>query len=124
MAENFASPIAFAYHVGKDLLVNGVTIYHDIDDAIAKYESSDFKGFGEDIGKALSSVLIGSELHGFDDKCTVPTGVEFGMGCRMQELCGTGCASGKCVWTWPTGSSMDDDKTACGCQECSASLLQ
>ena len=95
MAKHFKSPWSFAYHVGKDLLVNGVAIYHDVDDAIAKYEASDYHGFGEDIGAALKEVFIGDPTHnnGFDDDCAVPTGVEFGDRCRMQELCGTGCAS-------------------------------
>lgn len=69
--------------------------------------------FGEDSEEEES-------LQGFDDDCSVPTGVEFGAACRMRELCGTGCAEGKCVWTWPTGSTMDDPATKCGCQECSA----
>ena len=124
MAENFASPWSFAYHVGKDLLVNGVAIYHEVDDAIAKYESSDYNGFGEDIGRALAQVFVGSSLQGFDDDCSVPTGVEFGAACRMRELCGTGCAENKCVWTWPSGSTMDDPSTKCGCQECTAEFLQ
>jgi len=55
------------------------------------------------------------EEDGFDDDCEVPTGVEFGTQCRMRELCGTGCAEGKCVWTWPTGKGMDDPNTKCGC---------
>ena len=54
IAEGFSSPWSFAYHVGKDLLVNGVEIYHEVDDAIAQYEAGDFKAFGVDIGKALA----------------------------------------------------------------------
>jgi hypothetical protein len=34
MASIFASPQSFAWHVGKDLLVNGVQIYHEIDAAV------------------------------------------------------------------------------------------
>merc|ERR1712048_52883 len=70
--------------------------------------------FGEESGSESESE------DGFDDDCSVPEGVEFGAACRMRELCGTGCAEGKCVWTWPTGSTMDDPDTKCGCQECSA----
>ena len=58
------------------------------------------------------------EEDGFDDPCEVPTGVEFGTQCRMRELCGTGCAEGSCVWTWPSGSTMDDPATKCGCSQC------
>ena len=126
MAANFASPWSFAYHVGKDLLVNGVAIYHEVDDAIAKYEASDYNGFGEDIGKALAQVFLGSSQLEFGDDCEVPTGVDFStVQCRMRELCGTGCAEGACVWTYPTGTSMDDPATACGCQTCmDTSMLQ
>ena len=66
MASSFANPIAFAFHAGKDLLVHGVDIYHEINDAIVKYDANDFKGFGEDIGKAMAQVLIGQE-YGPDD---------------------------------------------------------
>ena len=34
MAEIFASPYTFAWHIGKDLVVNGVDIYRDINAAI------------------------------------------------------------------------------------------
>lgn len=73
-----------------------------------------------DAGLAFGESESDEAENGFDDKCTVPTGVEFGMACRMQELCGTGCASGSCVWSWPEGTSMDDPKTACACKECTA----
>ena len=38
MASQFTNPISFAFHVGADLLVNGVQIYDDITGAI-----NDFK---------------------------------------------------------------------------------
>lgn len=125
MASHFKSPWSFAYHVGKDLLVNGVEIYHDIDGAVTAYEASDYHTFGEDVGGALNAVFIGTlpSVSGFDDDCSVPTGVEFGIQCRMQELCGTGCAAGKCLWSYPTGTSMDDPATACACSECKAEFL-
>ena len=34
MAESFKSPWSFAYHVAHDLVVNGVKIFHEVDDAI------------------------------------------------------------------------------------------
>ena len=40
MAVIFASPLSFAYHVGKDLVLNGVDIYHEIRNAITDYEKS------------------------------------------------------------------------------------
>ena len=59
MAESFASPWSFAYHVGKDLRVNFVEIYHEIDDAITKYDSGNWEKFGEDIGMAMAKVYEG-----------------------------------------------------------------
>merc|ERR1712151_1409878 len=111
-----------AFTVGKNVLVNGVDVYHDITGAISDYDSSNWENYGKDIGDILKLAAGGS--NGFDGDCSVPTGVEFGQACRMRELCGTGCAEGKCVWTWPSGSTMDDPDTKCGCQECSATFLQ
>lgn len=102
------------FTIGKNVLVNGVDIYHDITGAITAYDNGDWNTFGKDIGQGLHSAA-GGNANGFDDDCSVPTGVEFGQACRMRELCGTGCAEGKCVWTWPTGSTMDDPATKCGC---------
>ena len=41
------------------------------------------------------------------------------LGCRMLELCGTGCDAG-CNWSWPKGSTleMDDPQTTCRCMDC------
>jgi len=60
MIKNFKSPMSFAYHVGKDLLVNGVSIYHDIKGAINAYQAKEYEVFGYDIGHALSSIFIGT----------------------------------------------------------------
>jgi len=62
MIKNFKSPMSFAYHVGKDLLVNGVSIYHDIKGAIAAYKAKEYKTFGYDIGHALASIFIGAPI--------------------------------------------------------------
>ena len=61
MAKNFADPASFAWHAGKDLLIHGVDIYNEINSAITDYESSNYKGFGENVGKALAQVLVGAE---------------------------------------------------------------
>ena len=39
MAAIFSNPWSFAYHVGKDLIVNGVEIYHDVHDSVTQFES-------------------------------------------------------------------------------------
>ena len=60
MIANFKSPLSFAYHVGKDILVNGVQIYNEIDSAVNDYKSSNWRQFGYDCGYALGLVLIGN----------------------------------------------------------------
>ena len=59
MLESFKDPKSFAFHVGKDLLVNGVDIYHQIADAITNYRAGKYESFGEDVGDSLALVLIG-----------------------------------------------------------------
>jgi len=39
MLKNFKSPLSFAYHVGKDLLVNGIQIIKDIEGAVESYKA-------------------------------------------------------------------------------------
>ena len=51
--------MTFAYHVGKDLLINGISIYREVNTAIADYKDSDFLGMGEQIGRICEQVLIG-----------------------------------------------------------------
>ncbi len=55
----FKSPKTFAYHVGKDLIVNGVDIYHEITAAVSAWESQSYKECGNQIGLALHALLIG-----------------------------------------------------------------
>lgn len=55
----FTSPEAFAWHTGKDLLLNGVDIYHEIDTSITDYEKKDWFGFGQNIGEAAAKTFIG-----------------------------------------------------------------
>jgi len=64
-AKGFSNPWSFAYHVGKDLLVNGVQIFHEVEDAVDQYEAGNFKGFGQDIGKALAQVFVGEARSGY-----------------------------------------------------------
>ena len=46
----FDSPTSFAYHVGKDLLINGVQIYDEIETAVSDYEQAKWGDFGYNIG--------------------------------------------------------------------------
>ena len=61
MVSIFESPVSFAYHVGKDLLINGVEIYHEVDTAIGDYKVGDWNGFGYNIGKAAAKTILGEE---------------------------------------------------------------
>jgi hypothetical protein len=61
MVEIFASPLSFVYHVGKDLLINGVSIFKNIEDAITQYNNQNWEQFGIDIGEATAKTLLGQE---------------------------------------------------------------
>lgn len=59
MAKTFKNPMSFAYHVGKDLLVDGKDIYAEITAGVAAYDQQQYETFGEDMGRALALVLVG-----------------------------------------------------------------
>ena len=61
MVAIFSSPESFAYHVGKDLLVNGVDILGEIEAAVTDYESKNWSDFGENVGEATAKVILGAE---------------------------------------------------------------
>lgn len=62
MAAVYSNPWSFAYHVGKDLIVNGVTIFHDTESSITNYEAGKFEAMGENIGDALAKLLVGGAV--------------------------------------------------------------
>ena len=59
MGAIFSNPASFAYHVGKDLIVNGVQIFKEVDDSIHQFEAKNYEKFGEDIGMALAKLILG-----------------------------------------------------------------
>lgn len=61
MAAIFENPTSFAYHVGKDLIINGVQIYHEVDTAVTDYKNEDWNGFGYNIGQAAAKTILGEE---------------------------------------------------------------
>ena len=63
MAAIFESPLSFTYHVGKDIIVNGVNIFKDIEQAIADEQKGDFLNMGRDIGKALALLILGQGMQ-------------------------------------------------------------
>lgn len=61
MVSVFNSPTSFAYHVGKDLMVNGQDIFSELETAVTDYESANWKDFGFQVGEAAAKTLIGTE---------------------------------------------------------------
>jgi len=59
MVAIFDSPASFAYHVGKDLIVNGEDIFNEVADSITQYDNKQYEAFGEDIGAALAKLILG-----------------------------------------------------------------
>lgn len=59
LLKTFKSPLSFAYHVGKDLIVNGVQIYHDIENLLSAYHAANWNQVGYYAGHAMAEILIG-----------------------------------------------------------------
>jgi hypothetical protein len=57
----FTSPMSFIWHAGKDLLLNGVNIYNDIEAATDAYKAGNWKEFGKKAGDATALVVLGAE---------------------------------------------------------------
>ena len=63
MAAVFTNPWSFVYHVGHDLVVNGVAIFGEVEDSVSQYEAANYGAFGEDIGEALAKLLLGGAVE-------------------------------------------------------------
>jgi hypothetical protein len=63
MAAVFTNPWSFAYHVGRDLVVNGVAIFGEVEDSVSQYKAANYGAFGEDIGEALAKLLLGGAVE-------------------------------------------------------------
>ena len=59
MVAVFSNPADFAYHVGKDLLVNGKDIYSEITASVTDYQQEKWGSFGYEIGEAAAKVILG-----------------------------------------------------------------
>merc|ERR1711871_498245 len=59
--EQFTNPASFVFHVGKDLIVNGKDIYQEITQAVSLWQSQSYLDSGEQIGKALFKLVVGTE---------------------------------------------------------------
>ena len=71
LAKVFQSPKSFAYHVGKDILVNGKDIFHEIEDSISDYKAENWEQFGLDVGTAAAKTILGDEEEGDDQDVEV-----------------------------------------------------
>ena len=54
MIAEFSSPASFAYHVKKNLMVNGINIFNEIKTAISDYKTGNWSDFGFQCGKAAA----------------------------------------------------------------------
>lgn len=59
MAKTISSPTSFAWHVGKDIVANGVKITHEVDNSMNAYEKKDFYNFGYNLGEMTEQVFLG-----------------------------------------------------------------
>jgi len=59
--EQFKTPASFAYHVGKDLLVNHKDILAEINQAVSLWKSASYLPAGIQIGEALNKLLLGDK---------------------------------------------------------------
>lgn len=59
--ESMASPWTFAIHVGKDIVLNGVSIFKEVKSMIKHWKAKEFFEFGKSLGKALEMLIIGNK---------------------------------------------------------------
>merc|ERR1711959_639592 len=55
-------PMHFAYHVGHDLVVNRVDIFHEVDAAVTAYKAAQWEVFGQNVGAALNKLIVGNMM--------------------------------------------------------------
>ena len=61
IALTFKSPVSFAWHVGGDIIHNGVQITKEIETAVSDYKSEQWFYFGKNCGEAAAHVFLGSQ---------------------------------------------------------------
>lgn len=60
IAATFKSPVSFAWHVGGDIIHNGVKITKEIETAVSDYKTEQWYDFGKQCGEAAAQVFLGS----------------------------------------------------------------
>lgn len=58
-----ASPTSFFFHAFKNLLVNGVDIYHEVYTAVEDAKAQNWEQFGVNVGKALAQIFLYGTVH-------------------------------------------------------------
>lgn len=58
MAEIFGHPLSLIYHVGKNLILNGVDIFGKIANALISFGAGDYFSFGKYVGEAMDAVFL------------------------------------------------------------------
>jgi len=54
-----STPQTFAFHVGKDIMVNGVNIFKHVSQSVVQWGAHQYEPFGEEVGAALALLFIG-----------------------------------------------------------------
>ena len=60
--ETLKHPIEFAYHVGKDLIVNHADIFQEVSTAIDDFHAQKWEECGKSTGAALAKLLVGEKM--------------------------------------------------------------
>lgn len=58
MAEIFGHPLSLIYHIGKNILLNGIDIFGKIAKALISFGEADYYSFGMYVGQAMDEVLL------------------------------------------------------------------
>jgi hypothetical protein len=82
MASIFASPTSLAYHIGKDLVINGKDIFKEVNTAVQDYETDQWEDFGYNLGEAAAKLILG-------DNSIAPAQEKEDLGKFMQGIINT-----------------------------------
>lgn len=75
--------MSFAYHCGKNLVVNSVDIFHNVEDLVGVAKKNEYFQVGKELGKILEEVLIGNvgfALSNSNDMIRLFEGIIIGFG--------------------------------------------
>ena len=54
-------PVTLVYHVGKNLVLNGIDIFNKMQQALKSQKDGDYFTFGENIGEALAELVLNAK---------------------------------------------------------------